>query len=240
MNTISYKTFPVLSLSILFLTAFISLFMFLLKPYYVQASLNKVRYDFLAIGKAMNAMYCDGGEPESIYVGEKWSTFENIIKRTYPTKYMPMGEYKPPLTTPIAYLEKLPRDPFHPYMRFYGYCSLRGKYLIANPPIILHSFGPDLDLDINLQDLERSIVEVLSAKPHEPPTEANPYSAAMYREVKILNLIIHKVYDPTNGLKSDGDIVQVATVSDISTWKDSAQTVPVYERIVQLYRRPNF
>ena len=240
MKSALYKTFPVLSVSILIIIGFISLFMFILKPYYVQAALNKVRHDFLEMGKAMNAMYVDGGEPESFYVGENWSTFENIIKPTYPTKYMPMGEHKPPLTTPIAYIKKMPRDPFHPHMRFYGYCSLRGKYRIAYSPIILHSFGPDLDLDINLQDLEKGIGYILGASPDELATEANPYGWVERSEAKILNLMIDNVYDPTNGLKSNGDIVQVATVSSICDWKDHVQIEPLYERIVQLYRRLDF
>ena len=125
-----------------------------MKPAVIEKQRKQVQTDFLMLGKAMNLLFVDGGEPESAPVGERWSTFENIVRSSYP------HGYSPPLTTPVAYITGLPRDPFNPDKNFYGYISFTGKYKTAvNPPVVLHSFGPDRDLDIDHEaELEWNIV----------------------------------------------------------------------------------
>lgn len=84
------------------------------------------------------------------------------------------------LTTPVAYLPKLPADPYmQPTSATFAYYADSGGWILLSP-------GPDQDFDINPQQLYSS------TQPQPSP------------------LLSARRYDPTNGARSDGDVFLVS------------------------------
>jgi hypothetical protein len=97
------------------------------------------------------------------------------------------------LTTPIAYLNEAPIDPFsREEEQHYRY----GIHPVGGGPWIIVSNGPDgdEDLDVNLFGLHTG-----------RQTASNYYDSVHYGYEKPL---IEYKYDPTNGMKSNGDIIR--------------------------------
>jgi general secretion pathway protein G len=97
------------------------------------------------------------------------------------------------LTTPVDHLSSMPKDLFSEEgLHWYGYL---GGYLGWKNSYILTSFGPDADgPPIGVGG---DIVEVLDF----PETGF------------VLDLLIDKIYDPTNGTISEGDIYRTSSGS---------------------------
>lgn len=87
------------------------------------------------------------------------------------------------LTTPIAYMTRMPRDPFAPAGATFAYYAKPG--LKKDAGWILWSPGPDLKYDINAGNVARAY-------------EHNGETAS--------DLLVGLTYDPTNGTQSPGDI----------------------------------
>ncbi len=106
------------------------------------------------------------------------------------------------LNAPTAYLSTLPPDPFldraHRRAYVYYYEPAEGyKYIIV-------SAGPDGDLDLNLMIQE--YLRIASSSDDEEEQDFNPTRDEILNSV-IPVYLAAKVYDPTNGIISDGDVV---------------------------------
>lgn len=118
----------------------------------------------------------------------------------------------PPLTTPVAYLDRIPVDPFGggPY----GY--LMWSFEHGEPGIyVLHSPGPDGDEDVSLGRLHALVGESFVRFEHEMPFKYTKGSASRAR------LIVARFqYDPTNGTWSDGDLIHLdASTGVVDYWE---------------------
>lgn len=97
------------------------------------------------------------------------------------------------LTTPMAYLFKLPADPFNPVGdRSYGYMISRSSDVYT---YILVGCGPDGDRDLPVYDFGREATERRAPFGQDRHGFDRP--------------IVAYCYDPTNGACSDGDMVHL-------------------------------
>lgn len=110
-----------------------------------------------------------------------------------------------PLTTPIAYVQKLPTDPFNPG-HLYGYTCWNPhdhKGVFA----ILHSPGPDGQIDRPLPELRRDVDAYLAQRAEFWALEPRDRGA-------LAAMIKPYLYDPTNGMISRGDLIRVSAGDD--------------------------
>ena len=91
------------------------------------------------------------------------------------------------LTSPVSHIAALPGDPFREREYHYGYWT-NGKIWI------LRSVGPDRQITADLSELGEAL-EAMS-----PPEMGRPRDWPQ----RLLNML----YDPTNGITSDGDIIK--------------------------------
>lgn len=106
-----------------------------------------------------------------------------------------------PLTSPIAYATSIPRDPFNGGAE-YGYFSFNGHDgypLLA----VLHSPGPDVRADLDLPLMRWQLFAYFEQNATNNWT-LNAEDKGLIRQIVAPNL-----YDPTNGLRSSGDLVAV-------------------------------
>ncbi|OQB19918.1 MAG: Bacterial type II secretion system protein G [candidate division BRC1 bacterium ADurb.Bin183] len=105
------------------------------------------------------------------------------------------------LNAPTAYLSRIPSDPFRPHVSDPTY-----KYYFKpteDCDYVIISAGPDNDLD-----LEAMVEKYMMNASSSPASEGN--AAAVRNDIMKAILPIYlatKVYDPTNGIVSDGDII---------------------------------
>jgi prepilin-type N-terminal cleavage/methylation domain-containing protein len=101
------------------------------------------------------------------------------------------------LSAPTAYLGTIPKDPFSP-------ATEHSNYLYIEEPLdginfIIISRGPDQDSDL------AEMVQTFQAAANNAP-----YAEEPAQEIFILQSYLReKIYDPTNGVNSDGDIVYI-------------------------------
>lgn len=137
-----------------------------------------------------NSARADGASGEHL-------TFECDPERT---RLLPTAP-QPPLTTPVAYLAALPRDPFSSDGRTYGYFCWNWRERLL-PVAVLLSPGPDRRQDVDPWHLRRQLDRHIQAR-----RDAAGWSDED-RGV-VASLITPHLYDPTNGLVSGGDLIRV-------------------------------
>jgi hypothetical protein len=101
----------------------------------------------------------------------------------------------------MAYLTEFPRDPFHGG-KWYGY-TCWNWFDEVTPTYVLHSPGPDGMEDMPITTLRAQIGALLLKSPYMPQG-GDP---ALYRE--IVKVVTPFLYDPTNGIRSRGDLIEV-------------------------------
>ncbi len=107
---------------------------------------------------------------------------------------VPSFDSRASITTPVAYIAALPRDPFSPDEKnpdTFAYWSCGIDY-------ILWSCGPDGDFDIYHPDLEAKALSTTTTKEGTTYTLLDKKAAEEY--------LLPLTYDPTNGSESDGDV----------------------------------
>ncbi len=105
---------------------------------------------------------------------------------------------KQPLSTPVAYIDWLPGDPFR-QGKAYGY--IQG----GAPLGILHSPGPDGVTQIDLPRLREKVIDIRSRR----TKQASGLPTQPHQRAQIRRLIDPFMYDPTNGIMSTGDMILV-------------------------------
>lgn len=123
-----------------------------------------------------------------------WELSPEFLKKLGPADSP--GEFYGPLTTPIAYAPSIPRDPFRPD-RFYDYTCWNFHNKVPTF-FIMHSPGPDRFDDLPLAELRDDFGEYLESR-------RGAFTEAEDRGV-LLAMTIPYMYDPTNGLRSRGDL----------------------------------
>ena len=87
------------------------------------------------------------------------------------------------VTSPISYISTLPKDPF---LSSFG--EVNYGYYYREDLWILYSCGPDQNFDIN-------------------PEEDFQYIKVGQNKIRLNPYLLNKIYDPTNGNNSKGDII---------------------------------
>lgn len=134
-----------------------------------------------------------------------------------------------PLTTPVAYAAKIPKDPFRPD-HFYGY-SCWNWHDHLYPMAFFHSPGPDEEDDISPLKLRKEINTYLRSR--------GTYHNLFPEEYGIFkSMIIPYLYDPTNGAGSSGDLIWLLDYTcqvygwrkqDVKQWMDAPlPELPLY------------
>ncbi|MBI5154795.1 hypothetical protein HZA57_06120 [Candidatus Poribacteria bacterium] len=106
----------------------------------------------------------------------------------------------PPLTAPIRYTDSIPPDPFNEG-RPYGYVSWTYHFRDFTTAGLLHSPGPDEVSQVSLRDFVAFAEPILH---HGQRSEVGGAAGS-----KIVEYLTPLLYDPTNGVSSEGDLVWV-------------------------------
>lgn len=114
------------------------------------------------------------------------------------------GEYSM-LTTPVAYIKEIPRDPFRGGGRYYDYCAMDRGPKRMRPLAILRSVGPDGREDLPLAEIKERVEAAFKRNDEKAWIVANTpeFRGWVRRQVDPY------LYDPTNGAASRGDLVKV-------------------------------
>jgi hypothetical protein len=171
-----------------------------------RLKLNRVDKDWQTLAAAMDALAIDHGgwflPSDTLWRRMDWPeaplTFETqpvSDPRIRQTVVMESRTF--PLTTPVAYVAALPPDPFAPGAP-YGYTRLLEEGLGL---AILHSPGPDGDIDLPLPALRAAITATVDASKDRWDRHLNARQQGLIRR-----LVDPRLYDPTNGMISDGDL----------------------------------
>jgi type II secretory pathway pseudopilin PulG len=104
------------------------------------------------------------------------------------------------LNGPTAYLAALPRDPFmsSPEMIYYYRYNPGGGY-----SYIIVSAGPDGDIDFT------DYLSQISLLPSTPTSEKHEPDSSLV-DALFNKYLTTRIYDPTNGLNSDGDVITLS------------------------------
>lgn len=113
-----------------------------------------------------------------------------------------------PLTTPVAYCESIPKDPFNPG-NYYGYTTWLMKFPKSNIyhcVAVLYSPGPDRISNLPLPKLRKLGDDYFNLF-----SDKDSYASGAILSDQDLrffhNTITPYLYDPTNGIKSSGDLL---------------------------------
>lgn len=195
---------------------------FYLNGYVVRKRVEQSRAHLADLAKAIEARYVDYSmypvpmeyvrSPEQ-YANERapsslsdaardvWKDYEETVRALDEapdtTIFGPRAIWPGSITTPVAYVKTLPVDPFSPGPdRSYRYMLYRG----GDFPVswILAGCGPDGDYDLPIYDFGREIGRM----------EKSPRDPLGYHGFP--RPVITYQYDPTNGLRSDGDLIRMA------------------------------
>lgn len=172
-----------------------------------ERKLTRVSKDWAALGKAMRSLSidnCGGFLPsDTSWRLDGRPTFETI---TLLHPDAPRSSYGVPcsrlLTEPIAYIKQYPEDPFHPGN---GYGFVAWSYFDDEPLMaLLHSPGPDGDIDISLSRLHAILHDSL-----EKNLEVDSPRFVFTEKTRacFLAAIDRFGYDPEKG--PDGDLIQL-------------------------------
>jgi len=132
-------------------------------------------------------------------------TFETVITIHPAAPRGPTGfRQTRSLTTPVAYVGQYPADPF---ARRKGYGFLAWSFFDGEPCMaLLHSGGPDGDVDVSLARLYAILNDMLDkgGRGHSAPLPIGRIEACFVRMLDRFG------YDPTNGIASSGDLIQLS------------------------------
>lgn len=139
--------------------------------------------------------------PLTFEFDEKWITSQPVGFYNKPVTHWA------PLTTPVAYAESVLRDPFNDGALI-GYFTFT---LHDHMPLIdvIHSVGPNGRADVDLPVLREQMFRYFSLR-HPRSTELQKEDKGFIRE-----LVTPYLYDPTNGLRSGGDLIMVIPWGDV-------------------------
>lgn len=190
----------------------------------VERAVEKVRGDFLALRGAIEGMGVDTCcllPDDTSHLGEQHPTFAPGVTHHPNGPKQLYGRGGLCLTTPIPYLNELPRDPFAaPEGGPYGY--LMWSFNDHEPSLyVLHGRGPDGDVDLPLARLHAIANETFEYSPRETDRRILGERGA----VVLHRLIDRFQYDPTNGTISDGDMIYLGTDLAIPTSR-TTDTLP--------------
>ncbi|MFC1601532.1 hypothetical protein ACFL34_04205 [Candidatus Sumerlaeota bacterium] len=174
----------------------------------IESKLGQVAEDWQALSKAFVSLGIDNC---GIYLPSDTSwrssgrpTFETMrIIHPFAPIASAGGRATRCLTTPLAYIAKYPQDPFSPGQN-YGY--VMWSYFDREPPLaFLHSPGPDGDIDVRLARLYSILHERLLRE----DGSRGPLHPDLFDRVDpcVGSLMTRFAYDPTNGLTSNGDLI---------------------------------
>lgn len=171
-----------------------------------ERKLARVRKDYREIAKACATLAVDNCGlcfPEDNHLSRELNSGLPLTFETQPSIFPKGGivQYHRCLTTPIAYMRRLPGDPFN-HGRQYAYASFRASSRSMNFMAILSSPGPDGKTDLPLEELRDRIEDYRNAK--HAPWRMSPSDRGVIRQ-----WIDPFLYDPTNGTLSRGDLLRV-------------------------------
>ena len=139
-----------------------------------------------------------------------------------------------PLTTPIAYIDKIPMDPFNPG-HYYGYTCWTIFDLVYELALF-HSPGPDGKTDLSLITLREKLDPYFQKRSKQ--VVMNTMELTGEEKTMVKNIITPHLYDPTNGLVSQGDLILWLDLhgefgSKGDTWADSpASDDDIYNKVL--------
>jgi hypothetical protein len=180
----------------------------------IERKLKTVAEDFDALGKAMRSLGIDNC---GIYLPSDTSwrsaerpTFETLrIYHPFAPNEGTGKRRSRSLTTPVAYIDQYPQDPFHPGQ---GYGFIAWSFFDGEPPAaLLHSPGPDGDIDVRMARLFTIIDSRLPKDGGHSQQDGGHSLQFPNFDDKIhpcLNALRGRfAYDPTNGTVSNGDLI---------------------------------
>ena len=200
-------------------------------------SLARVREDWDAVRKALSGAYVDWSSfpsdtsqrrrsDPSIPLTFEWDVRVLPPRPTPSTKWPPKADRNPParwpphlLTTPVAYMQRVPEDPFQPGSS-YGYTCFNSKDEVP-PLLVLHSAGPNRQYEITTPQLRDMLASYMAVRiwSHAALTPQD--------RTALKQLVGPYVYDPTNGMRSAGDLVRLMDLPDDGcTWGWERETGP--------------
>jgi hypothetical protein len=168
-----------------------------------EKSLARVREDWEAIRKALSAICVDWSSFPSDTSNRRYSdpsiplTFESDVGVLPKSHNAPISWPPHLLTTPVAYMTRIPGDPFKPGA-LYGYTCFDWKDKVT-PLLILHSAGPNRRYEITLPQLRDQIAAYMATR---IGSTATPQDRTALKQI-----VMPYLYDPTNGTRSAGDLV---------------------------------
>jgi hypothetical protein len=152
------------------------------RVYMVRRNIERTHLGVHAIAVAAEAYNVD------------WSAYPTLVENEL---------FLPCLTTPIAYLARFPLDPSSPGGdSFFDYMSYVTQPKGPPQAFIVRAHGPDGDYDLPIHPpsaTKRSQAAVFDPNAG-PPSFGLPRPLATYR------------YDPTNGVRSDGDLFRTGGI----------------------------
>ena len=157
----------------------------------IRSKVSRCRTDMRALATALEAYFVDNNAyafPSYGWStnGDTHSTFD--VDNEEQALYSMTGNLG--LTTPVAYVASLPRDPFsNAGQHWFGYVSYKRGW-------ILTSYGPDLDGPDTWNAGDIAEVEDFPERDFDP------------------RLLLQKAYDSTNGSKSEGDLYRTNAAGD--------------------------
>jgi hypothetical protein len=185
----------------------------------VHDRLTRAREDMRSLTGGIMSLgidYCGGGRPATAHIEDDSPTTPEWTFRVEPysgpNPYPHWPSEQPSLTTPVAYLAEYPRDPFTGEM--YGYWTRLND---PRPPdggspisgFILTCAGPDAVCDLNPRETWLACHSAC-----EEAREAERQGPGRH-EAEIPLSVLNLLYDPTNGMRSVGDLALFAAHYDV-------------------------
>jgi len=174
-------------IELLIVVAIIAILAAIAVPNFLEAQtrskVSRVRADMRSIATALEAYRVDGNAyPFPSYEHSTDGAVDSTFDLSNPDQDITSMTENGGLTTPIAYITTLPRDPFSLRGRhWFGYVAYKDRW-------ILTSYGPDIDCPPTWNKGDIQEVTDFPEKGFDP------------------TVLILKSYDPTNGTNSDGDL----------------------------------
>lgn len=160
----------------------------------IESDLQQVRDDFNAVGLALEA-----------YAVDHQGQYPPIPVCSEPRSHLIL------LTTPVAYLNSLPQDPFQTTTNTQTWTNGRFAYYYMTPPAASFCWNGWAGTFRELPNGDNAKWVLVSPGPNYAYDINNTFR----------NWSVRLVYDPTNGATSYGDIFQFSTGSTrVTNWLD--------------------